>query len=273
MLLPGVLAFVLVIEAGPALAQPPATEPDIVVTAKERTVRDLAKAITPHLPYDSPLARFQERVCFAVFGRPKAYSSAFRARLTDNAKAIGAPLDKDQCVPNALVIFVRDGRAELADIAARRPYLLDMLPDEDLNRLMAETGPVRAWATSETKGRDGQPIQPDMRLPAAAMSRIVLSVRRDLLQSVVLIDVGAITGMTLNQLADYATMRLLSETRTDRVSGSDTILSLFRAPPGSAPAAMTAFDRAYLKINYSGLANERVGTKIGRVVSALREER
>lgn len=251
----------------------PAPDPDIVVTARARTARELAEAITPDLSQDAPLPRFASGVCFEVLGIPPARAAALRGRLVDNARAVGAPLAARPCSPNALVIFVRDGRAELADIAARRPHLLDGLSEGQLRRLMAETGPARGWANSEVRGRDGQQVGPDLRLPGAIMSRIVLSIRRDLLSAVVLIDIGATDGLTATQLADYATMRLLGETRADGLADPETILSLFNVPRDTAPTAMTRFDRAYLRIAYSGLGNERARTKVGRIAAMLDDDR
>lgn len=259
--------------AAPAASETTPPEPDIVVTGRERTARELAEAITPDLSQDSPMARFTSGVCFHVVGVRADFAAGLRARLVENARVVGAPLADEDCSPNALVIFVKDGRAELVDIAARRPHLLDGLSDDDLSRLLAETGSARAWANSVVRGRDGRLIDPLLQLTGAYMSRITLPIRRDLFSSVVLIDVGAIDGLTARQLADYATMRLLGDTRADEVANPDTILSLFRLPRDAAPPGMTAFDRAYLTINYSGLGNERVRTKIGRIAAMLRQGR
>jgi hypothetical protein len=69
----------------------------------------------------------------------------------------------------------------------------------------------------------------------------------------VLIDQAALPGRTPEQLADYATLRLLAPTgefAADWARASDTILSLF-ATPADAPAQMTRADRAYLRSLYS----------------------
>lgn len=103
------------------------------------------------------------------------------------------------------------------------------------------------------------------------MSRIVLSIRRDLFSSVVLIDTKATESLSLQQLADYASMRLLADTRSDSVNDPATILSLFNVPRGTGPRGLTRFDRAYLRACYSGLGNERSRTKLARIASMLRE--
>lgn len=272
MILP-LLAILSAQIADQASAQQSPSEPDIVVTARERSIRKLASAITPDLSNDSPMGRFSTGVCFEVLGLPPGYATSIRSRLIENARSAGAPLAGESCSPNALVIFVKDGKSELTNIAARRPYLLDSLSDIDRSRLMAEPGPVRAWSNSNVRGSDGRQIDHELKLRGAVMSRIVLSIRRDLLSSVVLIDIRAIHGLSLQQLADFATMRLLAQTRSNGIKSSDTILSLFSIDRSAAPTSLTPFDRAYLKVCYAGFGNERVGMKLGRIASMLRKRR
>lgn len=270
MILP-LLAIASEVIADQAPAGPTSFEPDIVVSARERSIGELAAAITPNLASDSPIGRFSSQICFEVLGLRADYAASMRLRLVKNARSAGASLADTPCSPNALVIFVEDGRAELADIAARRPHLLDGLSDLERSRLMADPGPARAWVNSAIRGSDGQQIGPDLRLRGAVMSRIVLSIRRDLLSSVVLIDTKATESLSLQQVADYASMRLLAETRSDSVNDPATILSLFNVPRGTAPRGLTRFDRAYLRACYSGLGNERGRTKLARIASMLRE--
>lgn len=272
MILP-LLAIMSAQIADQASAQQSPSEPDIVVTARERSIGELAAAITLDLSNDSPMARFFDDICFEVLGLPAGYAAPIRSRLIENARSAGAPVASEHCSPNALVIFVKDGQSELADIAARRPYLLESLSDVERSRLLVEPGPARAWVNSEIRGSDGQQIGLDLRLPGAVMSRIVLPIRRDLLSSVVLIDIRAIAGLSLQQLADFATMRLLAQTRSKGIKSPDTILSLFSMDRSAAPTSLTPFDRAYLKACYAGIGNERVRTKLGRIASMLRKRK
>lgn len=62
------------------------------------------------------------------------------------------------------MIFDKHGRAELVDIAARRPHLLEGLSDDDLSRLLTETGPAGAWANSVVRDRNGRLIDPQLQL-------------------------------------------------------------------------------------------------------------
>ncbi len=75
--------------------------------------------------------------------------------------------------------------------------------------------------------------------------------------ALVVVDAAAVEGLTVTQLADYATLRLLAPTSDMRTLSVDaeaqatpTILTLLR-DGAAAPAEMTRFDRAYLKSLYS----------------------
>jgi hypothetical protein len=84
-------------------------------------------------------------------------------------------------------------------------------------------------------------------------SRLKPSSRPDFLTSVVVVEVGALTGITTTQLADYAAMRLYSQANPARLAnnGQQTILKIIDAPLDSQiPLTMTAWDLAFLKSLY-----------------------
>lgn len=86
--------------------------------------------------------------------------------------------------------------------------------------------------------------------------------------SILLIDQDAAVGKTLNQLADYAARRTLAKVRTKGATG-DTILTLFDAPSGQAPRALTAFDSGYLKAPYHGPPTLRASTEVGEIAREI----
>jgi len=89
----------------------------------------------------------------------------------------------------------------------------------------------------------------------------------------VLFDRDDVRGMTLAQLADYATMRGLARTRPVDGDGQvlDTILALFDQD-ATPPDELTAFDSAYLGALYAGRANETGLTKVLNVSTQLRRQ-
>jgi hypothetical protein len=89
----------------------------------------------------------------------------------------------------------------------------------------------------------------------------------------VLFDRDAVAGMTLVQLADYATMRGLSHMRpADGDEPMPTILALF-TEGASHPDELTSFDIGYLRSLYWWKPNLTATTKLlGVRRRALREE-
>jgi hypothetical protein len=98
-------------------------------------------------------------------------------------------------------------------------------------------------------------------------------VREDIVGVLVLFDRDDVRGMTLVQLADYATMRGLARTRPVDAAGAalDTILALFDAS-AEPPAELTAFDGAYLGALYRGPAGVPGLSRVQGVEAELRRQ-
>ena len=93
------------------------TDSGILVTAdrahNEEAVQDLARQVTGRLPFDRPIARFQQPMCLAIAGVKDAFVDGFAARITGNAKLARVPIATGNCKTNALVIFTSNTRKEL----------------------------------------------------------------------------------------------------------------------------------------------------------------
>jgi len=275
--------------AAPAFAQERAGEPaadgNIVVTGRPEappTAREItrqARSITAQSGLrESPLPRFEDRLCPGIIGMKADYASLMIDRIRANAERLDMWLTEDdgRCTPNFIVAFVRDGQAELAALEDEKGYLFRSLPLHERRELLAEDGPVRVWTTTQTKTRDGIPVQRGQggNPPTASMwmahSKIYVGTREDIVSVVVLFDMADAQGKTLLQLADYATMRGLARTRpTEDGQALDSILALFDAD-GSPPLQMTDFDRAYLAAVYDDIPNIPGITKVQGVNRQLR---
>ena len=122
-------------------------------------------------------------------------------------------------------------------------------------------GPARTWTRVFTRSRDGLPVYRSQRLTdlpfttmEAAHSLIYVPTRRDIISSMVLIDKKAVQGLSVGQVAAYATMRGLSGEQAERLEApGESILGLFGE--GSKPAGLTRSDRIFLQTLYSTKAN------------------
>jgi len=280
-LLPGLLA------SAPAQAQSDtsksdqATDKEIIVEAPEvesNNVWRQSREITRQTAIrDNPLERFQRPICPAVTGMPAKLAIRLIGRMLYNAERVGAPLaEEGDCEVNILVAFVRDGEGEVEGLRKSGYFRNSGMDYYDIKELRAETGAARAWNNVAMRSRYGENASggsgggpPTIR--SERSTRLSLNVRGDIDSSTVVIDVFAIDGMSVDQIADYATMRAFARTKEpDPGTTYETILSLFDG--GTPPDELTSFDVAYLKSLYTGQANLAASTKLSRVTRAMAEE-
>lgn len=258
-----------------------AGSPEIIVESErpqeEAALADLAREIAGNPTNRRPLARFEAPMCLLVAASDTTFARAAAQRIIDNAKAAGAPTRGKGCTPNALVLFTADARSQLSAIRRTNSQLFAGMSPRELDAALAARDPAYVFQASNEKAASGQDFnrpQPDS--PAenrvTSMSRLGRPVRKDLLSALVVIDAGAIAGMTTEQVADYASLRLLAPTAEvdARAAGAPrTIMSLFLGP-AEAPAALTRFDRAYLKALYAAPAGSFAAEVLRAAVLAAR---
>lgn len=289
------VSAVTVLMIQPAAAQPVVNEltseetrtaddgRDILVTgdrverrkAVEKQARDIAEYGNIH---DWPLARMEDRVCPGVIGLQLEAAQLMVDRIRWNAERLGLWMDeRDDCDPNIVVAFVEDGQDLVAQLREKKGYLFELLTIRERDELTNRAGPVHVWTNAAPKSRDGMPIstKPNLSSPPvvrgnAAHSRIYLPIRRDITSSLVLYDRSAVEGMTVIQLADYASMRAFAKVRPPEGHAKvDTILTLFN-DPATAPKGLTDFDLAYLRSLYEWIPNLPAAAKLYNVNRHLR---
>lgn len=241
-----------------------------------RQVRSIAQSGNV---YSEPLARFHASMCPGVLGLPLDVAELLVDRLRHNAERLGLSMaEGGKCRPNFVVGFVGSGKADLEKLLEKKGSLLSQIPLAERRALLRESGPVHAFAITMQRTRDGMPILGDQSyglMPTintqSANSLFLLPTRVDIEMSVVLIDVLEIDGMTVNQLADYATMRGLAQTRPINGNAAyGTILNLFD-PDASHSPELTPFDFAYLQAIYSRPANIAAAAKFGTVQGKMKK--
>lgn len=289
------------IVAGAAIAAPARAEPvsiddiiglketpdnSIVVTRKadpepehdevRRQVRSITRSGNV---FNQPLARFHARMCPGVMGLPLDVAELIVDRLRYNAEQLGLTMaDASKCRPNFILGFVGSGRADLERMLEKKGSMLSQISLDERRELLKERGPVHAFAITMERTRDGMPILGDQKYgltptinTQSANSLFLLPTRLDIEMSVVLIDVLEIDGMTVKQLADYATMRGLARTRPVAGEASyGTILNLFD-PDAVHPMELTEFDLAYLQTLYENPANIAAASKFGTVQGRMKK--
>jgi len=284
----GLLAAALLAHM-PASAQNRDSRPldtaEIIVTGTpqptRRAIEKQARAITrTELFFRLPLAQFQDPICPGIMGLPVATAQLLVDRIRYNAERIGIDTARDgKCEPNVIIAVVGNGQAEIKALKARRGHLFKLISTSELDELAADPGPVHAWANTMVRSRQGDILHGDAEngeIPtlfvAQSQSHIFLAHRLDIVSAVVMLDAAAINGLSVVQIADYATMRGFARTRPMDGEGSvDTILRLFD-PETARPGEMSNFDIAYLRSLYGGIPNIPAVSKIAGIGRELRKQ-
>lgn len=258
---------------------------DIVVTGRNPIERDEARAFVRQISVraDNQLARFHKPVCPLVIGMPAPYSTIIQDRIRETAKQVGIDVDeKVRCSADLIVVFADDGAAWVKQMRSSKPGWFEGVAGPDIDRL-AKLGPVRAWNVTSLRNEDGRPIytppegygsvtSPLSGKPTLEILRPSLlqePTRRDVEASFVVFDKPATIGLTLRQLADYAAMRGLAQTRPATDGNIGSILSLFDGDATKYPPELTSADIGYLKALYASKGYDRVTTERLKIAHSL----
>jgi hypothetical protein len=274
------IAALALLQATTSAAPAAQTPEEIVVTGEARpSPKRMEQAVSDvTISRDLQIARFHDAVCPLVVGLTADATTVIQDRIADVAGQVGIRVDdRSKCDANLIVIFAGDGRALLSDIRTKRPNWLDGVSPAEVDRMMKDKGPVRAWSATSVRNEDGRmardvgdDIAPTMRVMSASF--LTMPTRQHIDGSVIVIDLAAADGRTLTELADYAAMRGLSMTRPPNRSNVSTILSLFEAG-ADAPRQLTRFDLGYLRALYAADGTSKAVLERGRIAGSLAEYR
>lgn len=281
----GVLTALLISPPAAAQDTPTRTAPEIIVrpppteAERHRQLRDFTRDVIRPPRLNQPVAKFLYPVCVEVRGLAVDDAAVIAERIRENAEALGVGADRaPDCVPTVRVAFMAPAAGPPQSwLSAESPQLAHLAPDQR-KRVLAETGPARAWSKVAVRDAGGKAFRPQLgdqfRFPTFTEIEPLSSsdpiVTTETTGAAVLISRDAADGFTLGQLADYATMRALLG--TGAVGGdapTPTILSLFANP--APPAGLTDFDRALVRELYDASRNaspRRVYNDIARATVA-----
>jgi hypothetical protein len=259
----------------------PAPESDIVVTGRdmEQQVREFVGALT-QAPPRGQLSRFERPACPAAFGLAPRDKQAVVSRMRRVAGAAGVAIGGAKCIPNVLVLVTEDKHAFLEALERRYPNFFGDLPRSEMRRLMREPGPAAAWQLQgppldsdgvELPDEDGFRVSRGTRLP----SRITAPGRPQFAAAALVVERKALAGLTIVQLADYATMRLFARTDPSRLppSSPPTILKVLDAPSDAeVPITLTSWDLGFLRGLYSGDNTLYAGSRRSEMRRAVEKE-
>ena len=275
-----------------------AQENAIVVTgqrpAKDDEVRTSLRNVAMRgRTNDRPIARFQSRLCVSVFGLGERFGREVKRRIESNASEAGLEVERRKCKPNAVVVVVRNSDYLIEDVFTKRGRGVAPEARREIRAAQKRGDVAVSWSTEELTAAQGgtSSIGADLAESAgtagfgigvsgattfnnASASRVRPSFSLSRTHAMIVFDVDRLANVHLNQLADFATMRLLTDPQpVVELEGSKlgSILTLFDMDLDDAAPHLTSLDRAYLKGLYKMRPNDP-GLSLERFVLAAYKE-
>jgi len=227
----------------------------VVVTGTREAVRQQIQTfVTTVTRKDGDLiGRWRNAICPKVVGLTDTQSQFVERRLIEVHDLVRKrdTNTAKRCTPNLFVIVTDDAEGVLSSWRERDPGMFRWKTRAGVSHSEG-SGAVRTWHNAIVEASDGGPTTGGGgNLPRGRLkdSRIQASAAENITAVVVLVDTRATGHVTLAQIADYIAMVSLSQLDlTAPVRGVSSILTLFgQPPPEEQPAALTAWDYAFLE--------------------------
>jgi hypothetical protein len=268
-------AFIAPFSGAFADGQVPESVPGLTVEAqreREKLRHDVdafvASAMTKS--YEDSLMRWDHPVCPLVAGFSREVGEFILSRLSNIARSVHAPLDKEKCKPNFFLVNARYPSTFLKILWRLRPRLFDTKYGiAPVKRFIDYPRPIRVWynatdidadtgvaitgALAESAGiRMGKADYPINVLPSSLGSRITRPVVRNIESAIIIVDPEKIEALNIGQMVDYVALVGLAQINLDNDIGqAPSILQVFSASAISPPLEMTAWDKALLLSLYT----------------------
>ncbi|MHB8477069.1 MAG: hypothetical protein ACYDBZ_12380 [Steroidobacteraceae bacterium] len=275
-----VICALILLDMGAAGASAREISPGITVEAQRKSEElkndvnaFLAAALLNPLRNES-LMRWDHPMCPLVAGLTREEGEFVLHRLSDIARTVRAPLGKEDCNPNLLVIVARNPSVFLKLLWNRKPLMFDThYGIAPVKHFIETSRPIRVWydayiipsdhgvpfssmfssllAESEAHGTTGI-AYPVFEHPTFTGTRLAFPVVRDFAAAIVVVDPALVEKLDMGQLADYIGLVGLAQINLDRDLGhAPSILNVFHPSETAPPQALTTWDKALLFALYN----------------------
>lgn len=262
---------------------PPAGERDIIVKGeriRHEQVADFIKALS-NTPSAGQIGRFHELVCPAAIGLPKHQGDAIAERMRRVAAAADIRVASGHCTPNVFLIAVPDKRAAIRQLYKQFPAYFGGMTSRRVDNLAEDPHAAVAWQVENLLSADGESLEKPMGTDyyvvegTGSGSRIRSGSMPNFIASIVVVDLNAIGGLTVTQVADYAAMRAFADTDPARArqARAPTILTILDAADNEpVPLTLTSWDLGYLKSLYTTSNAYYANYQRGEMAHVLKQE-
>ncbi|WP_063612437.1 hypothetical protein [Aurantiacibacter atlanticus] len=173
-----------------------------------------------------PLARFNTPICPGIWGLAPENAQLLVDRINEDA----------DCRANIWVIFVDDPHASYHQMRIEDAFLMQGVNIWESRRILEQEGPALAWNATILRNNEGiSNSTSDAAInQVSSMSRLDTGMRNDIEIAVLLMERSVLARLDAYALADYATMRLLADTRAP-----ETKANMARSCPSWAQRELT----------------------------------
>lgn len=243
------------------------------------------------------LARWDATVCVGVANLRSDVAQYIVDRVQTVAQDLGLETGRPGCQANVMIVAAGDADAATAALTERRSLFMMGGAGMDRGRTAFEAfqtsdQPVRWWTVSVPVDSDtgmravrlpgdcrGECDTPITYAPAVATrfaSRLTTQIVNEIAQTVVVLDVDQVSGVSTRQLADYVSMVVFAQIDPDAdTSAYASVLNVFDAP--ETAEGLTHWDLAYLEGLYGAertlrstrAANREIASSIHRAHNRL----
>ncbi len=261
----GFALLAVLLAAAPDTPQSAASVPqseEIVVEGvrvKRERIRDFIKALDD-VPSFGQIGRFHAPVCPAVMGLPEAQSQMVAERMKRVAQAAGIRTAEGNCAPNVVLIASIDKASTIEALYRSYPAYFSGMAGKEVRQLAATKDPSVAWQIKGLLSADGTVLKklplggPYINEGTNSGSRVRAGTMPQFVASMVMVERGALTGLSVTQVADFAAMRAFADTDPRRAAetGAPTILTILdKRDDQLVPVTLTHWDLGYLKSLYA----------------------
>lgn len=245
-------------------ASPPQASQDIVVEGvrereQRKQVRQFIRALDD-VPNFGQIGKFHAPVCPAVMGLPAAQNQMVAERMKRVAREAGIRTADSKCIPNVLLIASVDKGSTIQALYESYPAYFHGMTGKAVRELAASKEPSVAWQIKGLLSADGTVLKKTpldgyyVNEGTNSGSRVRAGTMPQFVSSMVMVELRALAGLTVTQVADFAAMRAFADTDPRRAAGSGapTILTILDKPADQmVPVTLTQWDLGYLKSLYA----------------------
>lgn len=233
-------------------AQSAKQKEEILVIGQKRQMAEFTNLIVNHFNvsnggrHNGQYARFAAPICPSVGGLSIEDAGKIENRIRDIAELSGLRVAADNCSPNLIVVAIENGADEIESLRKKQHRVFNTMSHRERDKLVESGGPVYSWKATQQMASDS--IHPARAGTIVMKSEggsgpVIVRGHRTHVKSLIkkpefagiaysylLIENQALSGVSLNQLADYAAVVSLIDINVNFETAPPppgSILSLF----------------------------------------------